>query len=91
MTKTLYFVTELDFFTLKISCYKLIKDLLQFDCCCDWHYVNKLMCNYRYLPLQTLNQMADCHSGRNCVRVDDDVRSDPLTGEWHVLQNKANQ
>uniref|UniRef100_A0AAX7TMT8 Insulin-like growth factor binding protein 7 n=1 Tax=Astatotilapia calliptera TaxID=8154 RepID=A0AAX7TMT8_ASTCA len=43
------------------------------------------------LPGKTLNQMADCHSGRNGVRVDDDVRSDPLTGEWHVLQNKANQ
>lgn len=31
--------------------------------------------------------MADCHSGRDGVRVDDDVRSDALTGERHVLQH----
>lgn len=38
-----------------------------------------------YLSLQTLNQMADCHSGRDGVRVDDDVGGDSLAGERHVL------
>lgn len=32
--------------------------------------------------------MADSHSGRDGVRVDDDVRCDSLAGERHVLRNK---
>lgn len=43
-----------------------------------------------YLPLQTLDQMADCHSGRDGVRIDDDVRSDSFTCEWHVLRTHQN-
>ena len=42
-----------------------------------------------YLALQTLDQMADCHSGRDGVRVDDDVRCDSLAGERHVLQHRT--
>lgn len=33
--------------------------------------------------------MADSHSGRDGVRVDDDVRSDAFTGERHVLQHNT--
>lgn len=45
-------------------------------------------CLQVHLSLQTLDQMADCHSGRDGVRVDDDVRGDSLAGEWHVLQHR---
>ena len=38
-----------------------------------------------HLSLQTLNQVADGHPGGNGVGVHDDVGSDPLAGERHVL------
>lgn len=38
-----------------------------------------------HLALQTLDQMANSHSGRDGVRIDDDVRCDAFTGERHVL------
>ena len=39
-----------------------------------------------YLALQTLNQMAHCHSRGDGVRVNDDVWCNSLAGEWHVLR-----
>lgn len=44
-------------------------------------------CNFRQ---QTLDQVTDGHSGRNSVRVDDDVGRDSLGRERHVLLTVRN-
>jgi len=36
--------------------------------------------------LEALDQMADGHTGRDGVGVDDNVRRHSLTRKWHVLQ-----
>ena len=41
-----------------------------------------------YLSLEALDQMTDCHTARNGMRVDNHIRSDPFTREWHVLHKQ---
>ena len=38
-----------------------------------------------HLSLEALDQVADSHTGRNGVRVDDNIRTDAFTREGHVL------
>ena len=45
---------------------------------CDCHYVT-------HLSLETLDQVTDSHTRGNGMRVNDDVRGNPLTCERHVL------
>ena len=51
---------------------------------------NKLL---RYLSLEALDQMTDCHTAGDGMRVDDHIWSDSFTGERHILiqiQTKMN-
>lgn len=45
----------------------------------------------QYLSLQALNQMADCHTRGDGVGVDDDVWSNSLASEGHVLWKETEQ
>ena len=43
-----------------------------------------------YLSLKTFDQVTNCHTARNGMRIDYHVRGDSFNGEWHVL-NKNNR
>lgn len=44
-----------------------------------------------YLSLKTFNQMANGHSRRDSVGIDNYIRSDTFTGKWHILKMKTDQ
>ena len=51
-------------------------------------YCNKLIrktCYHMHLALEAFDQVTNCHTGGDGVRVDDDIRRDPFTCERHVL------
>ena len=64
---------------------KQIRNLLYIDCVVEWSGVTNFAFVSGYLALQALNQVTDGHTRRNGMRIDDDVRSDALAGERHVL------
>mmetsp|Transcript_27537 Transcript_27537/g.79232 ORF Transcript_27537/g.79232 Transcript_27537/m.79232 type:complete len:209 (+) Transcript_27537:609-1235(+) len=66
------------------ECVEVGRDLLhrQFG---EWRSVTLHAAHTAHLAQQTLNQMTDGHSGGDGVRVHDDVRTDAVAREGHVL------
>lgn len=64
---------------------KQIGNLLHVHCIVEWSGITNLALVRRNLALQALNQMANGHSRRDGVRVDDNVRCETFTCEGHVL------
>ena len=64
---------------------KQIGDLLHVDGVVEGCSVTDLTLVWGHLPLQTLDQVTDGHTGRDGVGVDDDIWCDTLGCERHVL------
>ena len=63
-----------------------VRDLLYIDGVVEGRRVPDLALVGRHLTLETLDQMADGHTTRDSVGVDDDVGVNTLGRERHVLQ-----
>ena len=64
---------------------KQLGDLLNIDSVIEWSCISDLSFVCRDLSLKTLNQVPDCHSRRNGVRINDDVRGDSFCCKRHVF------
>lgn len=67
---------------------KQIRNLSDIDRLIERRGISNFTLVSAYFALKALNQVTNGHSTGNGVRVDDDVWSDALTGEGHVLQSK---
>lgn len=66
------------------------RDLLYIDSVVEGSSIPDFALVGRYFALDALDQVTNCHTGWNSVRVDDDVGRDPFAAENHILKKTCN-